>query len=200
VAAPIDFYFDFSSPYGYIASHKIDALAAKHGREALWRPYLLGVALKATGQQPLPSIPLKGDYAMRDFLRSARFHGVPYRHPSKFPIASVSPTRAFYWLNAQDPRRAKDLARALYAAYFLEDIDISEADNTIAVAAKSGLAADAVRVGINDQATKDLTKAAVDKALAIGAFGSPYIVVDGEPFWGVDRFDQIDKWLATGGF
>jgi 2-hydroxychromene-2-carboxylate isomerase len=47
---------------------------------------------------------------------------------------------------------------------------------------------------------KDLTKAEVDKAIALGAFGSPYIVVDGEPFWGVDRFDQIDRWLATGGF
>jgi len=200
MAAPIDFYFDFSSPYGYLASHKIDALAAKHGREAAWRPFLLGVAFKATGQQPLTSIPVKGDYAQRDFLRSARFHGVPYRHPAAFPIASVAPARAFYWLNAQDPKRAKDLARALYAAYFLEDIDISNADNVVATAAKCGLAADAVRAGLNDQAVKDLTKAAVDKALGVGAFGSPYVVVDGEPFWGVDRFDQIERWLATGGF
>jgi 2-hydroxychromene-2-carboxylate isomerase len=198
--APIDFYFDFSSPYGYLASHKIDGLAAKHGREALWRPYLLGAVMKVTGQQPLPSIPLKGDYAKRDFLRSARFHGVPYRHPTNFPIASVAPTRAFYWLNAKDPKRAKELARALYAAYFLEDIDTSQAESTIAVAAKLGLPADEVRAGINDQAVKDLTKAEVDKAIARGAFGSPYIVVDGEPFWGVDRFDQIDRWLSSGEF
>ncbi len=200
MAAPIDFYFDFSSPYGYVASHKIDALAAKHGREALWRPFLLGVAFKATGQQPLPSIPIKGDYAKRDFLRSARFHGVPYRHPAQFPIASVAPTRAFYWLNATDPKRAKDLARALYAAYFLENVDVSNAENTIATAAKLGLAADEVRAGINDPAVKDRTKAAVDQALAVGAFGSPYVVIDGEPFWGVDRFDQIERWLAMGGF
>jgi 2-hydroxychromene-2-carboxylate isomerase len=200
MAAPIDFYFDFSSPYGYLASHKIDALAAKHGREATWRPFLLGVAFKATGVQPLPTIPIKGEYAKHDFLRSARFHGVPYRHPVTFPIASVAPTRAFYWLDAQDPKRAKELARALYAAYFLEDVDISNADNVVAVAAKLGLAADAVRAGIGDQAIKDRTKGAVDRALAAGAFGSPYIVVDGEPFWGVDRLDQIEKWLATGGF
>ncbi len=198
--APIDFYFDFSSPYGYIASHKIDALGAKYGREVAWRPFLLGVAFKATGQQPLPSVPLKGDYATHDFSRSARFHGVPYRHPSKFPIASVAPTRAFYWLNAKDPQRAKDLARALYAAYFLEDLDISNADIAIAIAAKCGLGADEVRAGINDQAIKDATKTEVEKALAIGAFGSPYIVIDGEAFWGADRLDQIDRWLATGGF
>ena len=198
--AQIDFYFDFSSPYGYLASHKIDALAAKHGREARWRPYLLGPVMKVTGQQPLPSIPLKGDYAKRDFLRSARFHGVPYRHPTNFPIASVAPTRAFYWLNAKDPRRAKELARALYAAYFLEDIDTSQAENTIAVAAKLGLPADEVRAGIGDQAVKDLTKVEVDKAIALGAFGSPYVVVDGEPFWGIDRFDQIERLLSSGEF
>ena len=200
MSTPIDFYFDFSSPYGYLASHKIDALAAKYGREATWRPFLLGVSFKATGQTPLPQIPLKGDYARRDMARSARYHGVPYREPTIFPIASIAPTRAYYWLNARDPKRAKALAQALYAAYFTEDIDISNAENTVTVAAKLGLSADEVRVGISNQATKDLTRAEVDKAIAIGAFGSPYIVVDGEPFWGCDRLDQLERWLATGGF
>ena len=93
----------------------------------------------------------------------------------------------------KDPQRAKDLARALYAAYFLEDLDISNADTAIAIAAKCGLGADEVRAGINDQAIKDATKTEVEKALAIGAFGSPYIVIDGEAFWGADRLDQIDR-------
>ena len=192
MAAPVDFYFDFSSPYGYFASQKIDALAAKHGRETRWRPYLLGVAFKTTGGAPLPSIPVKGPYHLRDMVRTAKYLGVKYRHPSVFPISSVSACRAFYWMDAKDPKRAKDLARSLYAAYFL--------DNVVGVAAKSGLSADEVRAGIGDQATKDRTKAEVDKAIAIGAFGSPYIVVDGEPFWGSDRLEQIDKWLATGGW
>jgi 2-hydroxychromene-2-carboxylate isomerase len=197
---PIDFYFDFSSPYGYIASTKIDAIAAKYGRETIWRPFLLGAAFKATGMQPLPFIPIKGDYAKRDMPRSARFYGVPYRHPTKFPIAAVPPARAFYWLNEKNPMRAKELAAALYSAYFVDDIDISDAENTLAVAAKIGLPADEVRAGINDQSIKDLTRKRADEAIAIGAFGSPYIIVDGEPFWGSDRLDQIEKWLATGGF
>jgi 2-hydroxychromene-2-carboxylate isomerase len=198
--APIDFYFDFASPYGYIASHKIDAIAAKNGREATWRPFLLGAAFKITGGAAPIQFPMKGDYFVRDFARSARYHGVPFKYPSKFPISSVAPTRAFYWLNARDPKRAKDLVRALYAAYFTADIDISDAEQTIRVAAQSGLGADEVRAGINDQAVKDLTKAEVEKAIAAGAFGSPYIVVDGEPFWGADRLDQVERWLATGGF
>jgi len=200
MAAPIDFYFDFSSPYGYFASHKIDALASKHGRQVKWRPFLLGVAFKTTGGAPLPSIPVKGPYHLRDMLRTAKYLGVSYRHPSVFPIASVSACRAFYWMDAKDPARAKELARELYRAYFLDNVDISSAESVVAVAAKSGLSADEVRAGITDQATKDRTKVEVDKAIALGAFGSPYIVVDGEPFWGSDRLDQIDRWLATGGW
>jgi len=200
MATPIDFYFDFSSPYGYFASTKIDALAAKHGREVLWHPFLLGVAMKITGGAPLPSVPMKGDYARRDFARSAKYYGVDYRLPSVFPIASQAPARAFYWLNRTDPERAKALAAALYRAYFVDDIDISKPDGTIAVCAKFGLEPDAVRAAINDPAIKDLVKSEVDKAVTHGAFGSPYIVVDGEAFWGADRLDQIDRWLAGGGW
>ena len=55
--APIDFYFDFSSPYGFLASEKIEALAARHGRDVSWRPMLLGVVFKQTGAAPLTQIP-----------------------------------------------------------------------------------------------------------------------------------------------
>ena len=75
---------------------------------------------------------------MRDFVRSAKFHGVEFQQPSVFPIATVPPARAFYWLDGKDPKRAKELARALYRAYFVDDLDISQPDNTIAVGARSG--------------------------------------------------------------
>jgi 2-hydroxychromene-2-carboxylate isomerase len=196
----IDFYFDFSSPYGYIASTKIDALAAKHGREALWRPFLLGAAFKATGGQPLLDIPIKGRYAARDMARTARYLGVEYRQPSVFPIGTVAPARAYYWVEAKDPKRAKDVAKALYRAYFVDDVNISDAETTIGICARQGLDAAAVRAGIADQGVKDRLRAEVDQAIALGAFGSPYIVVDGEPFWGSDRLEQVDRWLATGGW
>src|SRR5688572_6519084 len=96
MSAPIDFYFDFSSPYGYLASTKIEDIAARHGRSVLWRPILLGAVFKTTNQQPLTTIPVKGDYAKRDFERSARLAGVPFRQPSKFPISTTAPARAFY--------------------------------------------------------------------------------------------------------
>ena len=198
--AAIDFYFDYSSPYGYFAAMKIDDLAAKNGRSVNWKPILLGTVFKVTGGQPLPMLPLKGPYALRDILRSARFHGLPYQQPSKFPVATQAPARAFYWVNDRDPALAKKLAQALYQAYFVQDRDISSPEITADVAATLGLQRDEVLAALNDAAVKDQLKNEVDAALKLGVFGSPYIVVDGEPFWGIDRFDQIEHWLARGPF
>src|SRR5438105_8164288 len=91
--SPIDFYFEFSSPYGYIASQLVDDVARRTGRGMRWRPFLLGPVFKATGQAPLTEIPMKGEYSKRDFTRSARYHQVPFRMPSKFPIGTVAALR-----------------------------------------------------------------------------------------------------------
>jgi len=200
MAGPVLFHFDFSSPYGYLAAQRIDALAARHGRTVDWRPMLLGVAFRQTGMAPLTAVPLKGDYSTRDFARSARFHGVEFRMPSRFPVPSQAPGRLVTWLKATQPAAAIPVAKALYRAYFVDDRDISDADVAADVAAASGVDRAAARAAMDDPKVKDAFRRDVDEALARGVFGSPYIVVDGEPFWGVDRLDQVDRWLATGGF
>ena len=200
MTAPIEFWFDFSSPFGYLASTRIEALAAKYKRETIWRPFLLGAVYKVNGVVPTPNVPLKGDYARIDILRSGRFYGIPIKVPTNFPISGVGAARAFYWADAQDATRAKQLAAALYNAYFVDDLDISNAENVVKIAAQCGFDAAAVASGIGDQAVKDRTKKEVDAAIARGIFGSPYIIVDGEPFWGMDRMDQAEKWLAGGPF
>ena len=200
MANPIDFYFDYSSPYGYFAAMKIDDLAARHGRSGNWKPILLGAVFKVTGGKPLPSLPLKGDYAKRDIPRSARFLGIPFKYPSTFPIASQAPARAFYWASERDALLARNLAKALYQAYFVSDRDISSPEVTADIAATLGLKRDEVLAALNDPAVKDRLKSEVDAAIQLGVFGSPYIVIDGEPFWGVDRFDQIERWLGAGPF
>jgi len=201
MANPIDFYFDFSSPYGYFAAVKIEDLAAKHGRAVTWRPILLGAVFKLNGQQPLTTIPLKGSYAAHDLARSARLFNVPFKLPTKFPISGTAPSRAFYWLGDRDPAAAKTLALALYHAYFTEDRDISNPEVTGNVAAKAlGVDKAEVAQALNDAAVKERLKTEVDAAIERGVFGSPYIVVDGEPFWGSDRLEQVDRWLTTGGW
>jgi 2-hydroxychromene-2-carboxylate isomerase len=200
VSSPIDFYFDFSSPYGYLAAQRIEALAEKYGRSVDWHPVLLGVIFKATGSAPLTTLPLKGEYSKADFARSARFHGIDFRMPSMFPIAGQAPARIVLWLKATDAAAAARVAKALYRAYFVDGIDISSPDEAVAVAAKEGVDPIGARAAIGDPAIKAALKDEVERALARGVFGSPFVFVDGEPFWGLDRFDQIERWLATGGF
>ncbi len=200
MTAPLVFHFDFSSPYGYLASKKIDELGARHGREVIWKPILLGATFKATGLQSIVAVPLKGDYSRHDFLRSARYHGVPYRQPPVFPISTQAPARAFYWADDQDPAAAKRLAAALFNAYFQDGVNISNPADTVAVAARLGYDAGALATALDDQAIKDRLKREVEAAIAKGVFGSPFVFVDDEPFWGIDRFDQLERWLVTGGF
>lgn len=196
----LEFYFDFSSPYGYLGSHKIEALAAKHGRAVSWRPILLGAAFKVTGAKPLTELPVKKDYFVRDFARSAKFLGVPFRMPGVFPVSTVAAARAYYWLAGKEPAKAVELAKALYRAYFVDGVNISEPESVAGVAASISCSAGEVRAALNDPAVKDQTRIEVEAAIAKGVFGSPYVVADGEGFWGVDRFEQLERWLATGGW
>ncbi len=196
---PLDFYFDFSSPYGYIASEKIEALASKHGRSIDWHPILLGVVFKQTGAAPLTELPLKGAYSRRDLARSAAFHGVSaFRLPSTFPIATQIPARIVLWLKAQDAALTAATLHALYRALFAADIDISQTEHAVAVAVGCGVDGAAARAAVAELAIKDALRQETEQAIAAGVFGSPFIVVDGEPFWGVDRLDQVERWLATG--
>ncbi len=200
MATPIQFYFDFASPYGYMAATQISALAGKHGRTVEWKPILLGVVFQVTGGVPLPSAPLKGDYSRRDMERCARLANIAFSMPSKFPIASQSPSRVVYWLQAQGAPRQEEAALALYRAYMVDDRDISSPETTADIAAGIGLDRQQILEVIADPAMKEKLKTETQAAIAAGVFGSPYIVVDGEPFWGFDRLNQIDRWLKTGGW
>ena len=201
--ACIDFYFDFSSPYGYFGSCRIDDVGKRHDRKVAWRPYLMGAAMKLTGSTPLVQRKMIGDYAQRDIERTARRYGIAFNQPPPpFPLASIAPCRAFYWLVDRDPLQAKDFARRIYAALFVDGRNISEVDVVVDIAVVSGAGADAdeARAALADQAVKDRLREATDEAIELGVFGSPFVIVDGEPFWGNDRLDDVDKWLETGGW
>ncbi|MBI4990087.1 MAG: 2-hydroxychromene-2-carboxylate isomerase [Rhodocyclales bacterium] len=200
MADPIEFYFDFSSPYSYLASELIDDLAAKYGRKVKWRPMLLGVVFQKTGQPLLVNVPLKGEYSMRDFSRSARYYGVPFKFPAKFPLSTLSAARAYYWLHGQDCQKACDFARAMFRAYWADGRDISDMDVMLDIAASLGIDREALSAGIATPEIKERLKVETETAIARGMCGAPYFVVDGEPFWGADRLPQIEKWLQTGGF
>lgn len=200
MSEPLEFYFDFSSPYGYLAAERIDELAAKYGRKVKWRPVLLGVIFKATGAAPLTTVPLKGDYAKLDFVRSARFMGIPYNPPSRFPLPTQMAARAYYWLHDRDCAMARAFAKAVYRAFFVEDRDVSDPEVVLAIAAAVGADRAAVAEAVESPEIKECLKAEVAAALEKGVFGSPFILCDGEPFMGADRLPQLEARLAGKAF
>jgi 2-hydroxychromene-2-carboxylate isomerase len=200
MSAPIEFYFDFSSPYGYLAACRIDDLAGEFDRSVAWRPYLMGAAMKVTGRGPLVNDPLVGKYTRKDLQRSARLMGVPISMPDPFPVATIAACRAYYWLFDQDEEKAKALAMALYTAFFAEGRNIGETEVVLDVAASLGVDREALASALQDPAVKERLKAVTDDAIARGIFGSPFVIVDGEAFWGSDRLDQVRRWLETGGW
>jgi 2-hydroxychromene-2-carboxylate isomerase len=196
----IDFYFDFSSPYGYLASMRIDAIGAQAGRPVRWHPILLGAIFKVSGGTPLTTIPLKGEYSVRDMARSARLHDIPFRLPGRFPIPTQHAARLALWALRADEALGKRIAGALYRAYFVDDRDISDPQTCADIAAEAGVDRAAALEAMNADAVKEALKSEVQQAIERKVFGSPFVIVDGEPFWGADRLDQVERWLKVGGW
>ena len=115
-------------------------------------------------------------------------------------MVALAPSRVYYWLLDRDAALAKDFAIDVFDAYFGQGRNMAEVEAVADMAAGLGVARDDAVAAAGDPAIKARFKAETEAALAKGAFGSPYFIVDGEPFWGADRLDQIDQWLETGGW
>ncbi|MFZ6864587.1 2-hydroxychromene-2-carboxylate isomerase [Undibacterium sp. Ji67W] len=197
----IEFWFDFVSPYAYIASQSIEALAAKYGRTVEWKPILLGHVFKSTGSGPLTMRPpVMTNYYKNDFERSARYAGVPFVLPEVFPIGTHNTARVCLWLKDSAPERVGDFVRGVTLAYFSGPAAINDLAWLSNFVASLGLDGSQVAEACSDADRKERLKQDCDTAVAKGIFGAPWIVVDGESFWGNDRLPQVEKWLATGGF
>jgi len=198
---PIDFYFDFSSPYSYIANEWVGAVAARHGRTVRRQAILLGATFQAAELKSPVAYPLKREYSLRDFARSARFEGVPYEPPPEFPIPTQNAARVFWWLHdTQGEAAAARWATAGLRAVFARGVPLHQAEALKALAAEQGLDPSEAEAVWNDPAWKLRLKQVNEAAIAAGVFGAPFFVVDGEPFWGNDRRAQIERWLASGPF
>jgi 2-hydroxychromene-2-carboxylate isomerase/DNA-binding transcriptional LysR family regulator len=199
--ATIDFYFDFSSPYSYIANEWIDAMAARDGRTVARRAVLLGATFAAAGLKSPVAHPIKGDYSMRDFQRCARFERVPFQQPEPFPIPTQNAARVFWWLkDSEGEAPAADWARAAFRAFFTRGVRLDEPAALKALVAEAGLDAEAAEHAWQNPMWKERLRSVNEQAIAAGVFGAPFFVIDGEPFWGNDRKPQIEQWLAGGPF
>lgn len=200
MSAPIDFYFDFSSPYGYLASEQIDALGARHDRAVMWHAIVLDAQFQPQGGMKIPAALMRTEYVMRDVERSSAYFGIPYKAPAPYPVHTEHAARAFQWLSDRNPDEARSFAHAVFRAYFVEGRNIAETAVLLEIAEALKLDREDVSAAFSDAATKARLKAEIDLAEARGVFGSPFFIVEGEGFWGNDRLPQLERWLANGPF
>lgn len=195
----MEFFFDFVSPYAYLASTQIDALAQRHGRQVQWKPVLIGVTiLQVMGLKPLMETPLKSAYIAHDKPRMARLLGVPLAEPDMRNVNSVAASRAYLWLARADASLAKRFARGVFERLWVRGQNITAPQDIAQVCVACGIDAPPVLAGIALAEAKQALRAAVDDAVARNIFGTPFFVVDGEPVWGVDRLWMVEHWLSHG--
>ena len=203
MAPPLHFYFDFISPYGYFASLRIEEIAARHGRTVEWHAMLLGISvMKVMGLKPLLQTPLKGDYVRRDVRRHMRRLGLEIARDIDAPVPSpLAMARAFCWVKQHVPAAQGAMAHAVYDAHWRRGLDLATPEDLVAqVSLPVGVDADTLLQALRGDEPATLLRQSVQSALDAGVFGSPTVVVDGEPFWGVDRLPDVDAWLAGGGW
>lgn len=197
---PIEFWFDFSSAYGYFASLEIEAVARRHGRDVLWRPFMLGAVFDVTGAKGLSRTPLKRDYALRDWARIARLLDRPFRLPAHHPSVALPAVRACLWLERERPDRVGPFASSVLRAYFEEEIDTADPQAVARVAERLGLPSAEIAAASDDPELKRLARLRSEEAVERGICGAPFMIVDGEPFWGWDRLPMLERWLERGGW
>jgi len=202
MTAPLDFYFAFGSPPGYFAAHRIDALAARHGREVVWHALDLREVFAEEGLKPTIAYPRKGAYHRRDWARTARLHEIPFAGP---PAGAQSPSPVggllFYWFaDRGGADAAKAFTRTAMQAYFAEQLPTARPEVMAEIVRACGEDPEAARSALDDPAWRDRLARESRAAADAGVWGSPHIVVDGEPFWGHDRLEQVDLWLERGGW
>jgi 2-hydroxychromene-2-carboxylate isomerase len=195
--AMIEFFFDCSSPWTYLAFHNIQPLAKEFGAEISWRPILVGGIFNTVNPSVYASretpVPLKARYMKKDLADWARSAGLAIKMPpTVFPVNSVKAMRGCIFLG-------KDMvpfARAVFAAYWGDDRDISKDEVLADICQRVGVDPQQFFAGISDQAIKDQLKANTDEVMARGGFGSPTIYLDKtDMYFGNDRMPLIREAL-----
>ncbi len=187
------FYYDFSSPYSYLAAERISGLFAEAELEQPeWQPISFGHLLQTTGRRPW-SIPPEGPDPehLAEVQRRATERGLPeVVYPKGWPVESYSlnPIRAAIY--AKESGRVVSFTLACFRQVFAAGRDMSDVDNVLVAAAACELHPSAVLKGIETKSVKDRLRAATNEAIALGVEGIPTIALGDRLFWGDDRLEE----------
>jgi 2-hydroxychromene-2-carboxylate isomerase len=196
VTRAVEIQLDVVCPYAYLASTRIEAIAARAGATLRWEPILLGGVFRAIGQSDDPNAKMstaKRAHVDTDLRRWAAHFDVPLVRRADHPRRSVLAMRAICATPESDRVRA---IQALFAAYHARGEDIAEARVVHAALDEAGLDGDALVRAAETQPIKDDLRARTERAVSMGTFGVPAMFVDGELYWGQDRLDWVEEALA----
>lgn len=197
----LDVYWDFSSPFAYLAATQIDGLARRTNASVTWRPVLLGGLFRSIGTPDVPIATFseaKRRHILKDLDRWAAHWAVPFRFPSRFPTHSLRALRVY--LALPEPRRAA-YRDAVFRACWAEDRDITDDTVLAACIGDDAIAREAFAKAASDDVKSELRRS-TESAAADGVFGVPTFVVSGrgaerELFWGQDRLDLVEEALRS---
>lgn len=190
----IEFFWDAVSPYSYLAGTQIEALAARNQAQLVWRPFLVGGVMQATGNRPPLTVPAKFRHMLDDLQRWAAYYGVPLRKPDNFPASTLQVQRIAC---ALPDAAVSDWARATASAYWGRGEDISQPETIRRIASSLGHDADALLAAAQDDAIKARLKANTDEAVQRGAFGAPSFFIGDAMYWGNDRLPLLERALSS---
>jgi 2-hydroxychromene-2-carboxylate isomerase len=195
----LEFFFDYGSPYSYLADSRLSALAERTGAEVRYRPMLLGGVFKATGNESpvLQSCEAKRSYGALELQRWVDYLGVPFLGNPHFPINTLLLMRTA--VAAQHAGVFEPFHRAVYPAFWTDEEDLGEPEVVGRVVEKTGLDARALLEAAGDPVVKAELRATTEETVARGAFGAPTFFVEGEMFFGNDRLDFVERALVERG-
>lgn len=189
MAKQIEFYFDYLSPYSYLADTQLPTIAKRHGATIVYKPVLLLGLFKAAGNSSPIAVPAKRAYILADLPRWAGKYGVPMKMNPYFPINTIKLMRGA--IAAQAQGRFDEYHPIAFRGVWVEELDLGKISVLAEVLKKVGIDPDA----IEGDEIKSRLQANTDEAVARGAFGVPAFFVGNEMFWGNDRLDFVEDAL-----
>jgi 2-hydroxychromene-2-carboxylate isomerase len=190
----LEFFFDYASPYSYLASSQVEKIAQQTGASLSWRPFFLGGVFKATGNSSPALVPNKAIYMLQDLLRWTRHYGLPdFTLPDPFPARSITSLRLA--LVAQDEGKLPSFSHLLYQQIFALGKDQAQVAVLTEVIREAGMDPDACIERAGSQEIKDRLRKNTEEAVERGSFGAPTFFVGEQMFIGNDRLGFVERAL-----
>jgi 2-hydroxychromene-2-carboxylate isomerase len=193
--ASLEYFFDYVSPFSYLADTQLPAIVARTGAEIVYRPFLLGGVMNAAKNSPPITVPNKGKYMFADLARWARHYGVELNPNPHFPVNTLHAMRAA--VAALGDARFADFHRAMYRGVWVEGRNLGDEDALRAAIDAAGLDGTTLLARAKEQAVKDTLRKNGEEAVERGAFGAPTFFVGDEMFWGNDRLEFVEEALGA---